>query len=154
MHNISKQQLSRLDILIYQAVALYKTKYESSLNSKGLKQLTLLELGILNLLEWHEDLSTRDILKMLKIPNSTLTSAINRMEQKGILSRQIHPTDKRTFQLRLRAKGKKLMAHRITQKQLLFQDILAAFPTTAERDTFLTLAEQVLVQLAEKTEGV
>ena len=48
----------------------------------------------------------KELLTMLGVKGSTLTSILNTLQHKGLLTRQIDPTDKRVKRLELTASGK------------------------------------------------
>ena len=53
----------------------------------------------------RKDMLLREFLENVKIPKSTLTSIVNRLEQKGYLKRVINPRDRRSYGLELTDKG-------------------------------------------------
>jgi len=140
--------IKKLDIYVHEFMVFYKTDFETS--QKANEKFTVLELGILNLLEWNPNLSMKETLQILNIPNSTLTSAINRLEKKDILHRKIQPEDKRTFILELSEKGRKITKERNNEKRQLFEEVLMALETDEERVTFLELINKINKNLLKR----
>ena len=108
MNNSMEQMTHKLDLCTHNLIKLYKMKFEAQFKKGVLKKITIIELGILDLLQSKPTISVKDAVEMLAAPNSTITSAVNRLEKRGILTRAIHPEDKRTFQLILSEEGRKL----------------------------------------------
>lgn len=140
--------IKKLDIYVHEFMVFYKTVFETTL--KANEKYTVLELGILNLLEWNPNLSMKETLQILNIPNSTLTSAINRLEKKDILYRKIQPDDKRTFILELSEKGRKIVKERNQEKKWLFEEVLMALESDEERVTFLELINKINKNLLKR----
>jgi len=141
--------IAKLDYYSHNLVRLYKSRYEQHEQPKALKKITTLELGILNLLEWSPDISLKEVGSILDVPNSTLTSAVNRLEKKDILHRIIHPEDRRTFKLELTDKGKEVIEHRILKKKKLFKMILLSLDDDEEREILVKLIDKIYINLSK-----
>ncbi len=138
-----EELVSKMDYCTHKYVKLYNTKYKQELKPKELNNFTAIELGILNLIQWKEDRTLKEIGGVLAAPNSTLTSAIDRLEKKEVLYRTIHPKDKRTFKLELTKKGKEIIKLRIDHKKKILSKILLALDDDQERELFLHLLEKI-----------
>jgi DNA-binding MarR family transcriptional regulator len=57
----------------------------------------------------NEDLSQRDLSRLMAIEESTVTNTIDRMERDGLISRTRTPDNRRRNQLRLTERGRELM---------------------------------------------
>ncbi len=75
-----------------------------------LSDFTPVEIQLLSMVGNKKDMLLREFLAIAKIPKSTLTSIINRLEQKEYLRRVINPRDRRSFGLELTKKGQRLFA--------------------------------------------
>ncbi|PKM50144.1 MAG: hypothetical protein CVV02_12845 [Firmicutes bacterium HGW-Firmicutes-7] len=137
------QWIIKLDNSIHQLMVLYKSKIEKANKPKALEKLTVAELGVLNLMEQIPDLSTREAVQLMDIPSSTLTSIIDRMERKKLLSRKICSTDKRTFRLELTDYGNQVMAIRKAYKNNIFSLVYEALENDLDRETFIKLVEKI-----------
>lgn len=84
---------------------------------------------------------------MLKVPNSTITSAINRLETQKLLTRSIQPNDRRTFLLTLTPKGLELINSRQSEKRQLFHYILSSLDNDEERQLLIKLISKLNVSL-------
>jgi DNA-binding MarR family transcriptional regulator len=58
----------------------------------------------------NEDLSQRDLSRMMAIEESTITNTIDRMERDGLISRMPTPANRRRNQLRLTERGRGLLS--------------------------------------------
>lgn len=74
---------------------------------RELSDFTPVEINLLSMAGSRKDMLLREFLEIMKIPKSTLTSIINRLEKKSYLKRIINPRDKRSFGLELTEKGER-----------------------------------------------
>ncbi len=74
------------------------------------KNLSLMVIRILRLVDEHELISLKDIRAAVNIPNSRLTSIINKFEKKNLLTRHIDPNDRRSFLLQITDFGHRVNA--------------------------------------------
>ena len=65
------------------------------------------EFGIMVILSEHDDISSRDINKTTGMDKATITRALDRLIDKGLISRTKSKTDSRLIKLKLTAKGKR-----------------------------------------------
>ncbi|AKN34134.1 MarR family transcriptional regulator [Clostridium carboxidivorans P7] len=70
------------------------------------KGISMVDFRVLRVVAENPGKQIKDLLNILKIPNSTLTSVINRLEKRGILKRVISPEDRRSFNLEITDLGK------------------------------------------------
>ncbi len=69
--------------------------------------ITAPEFAIMVILSEHDNVSSRDINKTTGIDKATITRALDRLIDKGLISRLKSKTDSRLIKLKLTAKGKK-----------------------------------------------
>lgn len=65
------------------------------------------EFGIMVVLSEHNDVSSRDINKTTAMDKATITRALDRLIDKGLISRSKSKKDNRLINLKLTAKGKR-----------------------------------------------
>lgn len=65
--------------------------------TKKLEGTTVLEVNILKIVQKNPDIILREISEFLKIPSSTLTSAVNRLEKRNLIKRIISERDLRSL---------------------------------------------------------
>jgi len=86
----------------------------------------------------------REIAESLGIPNSTLTSSINRLEKAGLAERAISRRDRRSFTLELTEKGRKVQQMHLDFEKAFFGLILRRLPSSRERNELMNLIETIL----------
>ncbi len=128
---------------------LYHIILQNNLNAelhypKELKNLTTIDISVVNTAATKPSIIMRELAEHLKIPNSTLTSSINRLEEKGIVKRAISTRDRRSFSLELTEKGYKIQQKHLDFETAYFESILTRLDTHEERQTFLGLIEKIV----------
>lgn len=98
---------------------MYKPDYN---NING---LTMVDLSIIQTIEEHTDIILKDICKILKIPKSTLTSAVNRLEKKNLVKRKVSQKDKREYYLELTELGSQAQREHIMTEHTVFNQLLS-----------------------------
>lgn len=116
--------------------------------SQELKKNSKKELHILLLVQVNPDIHIGEIREKLGIPNSTLTSIINRMEKKKLLQRII-ATDKRSYGLELLEEGLRIRREHDRVLHMIAETMMEAL-TPSEQETFITLMDKVSASLPEK----
>lgn len=111
--------------------------------SKKIQGLSLMDLHILQLASDRKDLILMDIRKALDIPHSTLTSAINRLEKRGLLRRAITQRDRRSYRLELTKKGKQVQTEHHRVDIMLADKLLEALDTDKEREQLIRLLTKI-----------
>ena len=77
--------------------------------SKQLKGLTFLDTHVISIAYEEPDVILKDIRERLRIPQTTLSSIVAKLEKRGLLQRVINPKDYRSFSLKITEEGKKMM---------------------------------------------
>lgn len=114
-----------------------------------LKELSTLDISVINIIALHSDIIVREIAESLNIPNSTLTSSLNRLEKKGIANRVISKRDRRSFGVTLAEKGWKVQQIHLDFEKSYFESILSKLDTDEEIQTFLNLFEKIVNHQSE-----
>jgi DNA-binding MarR family transcriptional regulator len=108
-----------------------------------LKGCQMIDLKILKLLYEHPNIKIKDIINILKVPNSTMTNAMNRLSKRGLLERKIDQQDYRSFELELTVIGKTAVEEHISEENKLFEDILYELKD-AEKFEFIRLFKKIV----------
>ena len=111
--------------------------------SPAFEGLTPLDLHILAFIEARPDVILKELRDYLDVPNSTLTGLIDRLEKKGLIERVISGRDRRSFGLKLTAKGLEL---RREQHQVRLQsaaNMLEALDNDEERRAFVGMLNKI-----------
>lgn len=118
-------------------VSLQKTSEE--LWKDKLAGISTIEISILSIIERKPDVILKEITQRLGIPGSTLTSAIDRLEKRGLLTRTISERDRRSFGLELTEKGKIVQEEHRESEKVLWKRVLGSYETAEERREFIRL---------------
>ena len=125
-----------LDILMKSSSADDVDKYGQ------LSNYTPTEINLIMLVGNTQNMLLREFLEILKIPKSTLTSVINRLEKKELINRVINQRDKRSFGLELTEKGKQFMELYMAYQQEMGSKILRGL-NTEEQQQLLYLLKKI-----------
>jgi len=117
--------------------------------SKELEGIQLLDLHILKLVDQNPEIILKEIRQELNIPHSTLTSAINRLEKRGLIERVISQRDLRSFGLILTQNGCNIRKEHGRIDRLIAAKILEALDTEEERKVLTGLLEKINKALSE-----
>ncbi|MCQ3928834.1 MAG: MarR family transcriptional regulator [Chloroflexi bacterium] len=112
--------------------------------SKALRGMAQLDLHILKLIAERPDIILKEICSELHIPNSTLTSAINRLEERGLLNRVISHRDRRSYGLALTTKGWEIKAEHDRVDQMIATKVIQALEGDEEVTTLTTLLNKIV----------
>ena len=122
-----------------------KATYQDDVLPTGrLKGLTVLEMTILLAVHKNPDIIMKDIIQITNMPNSTLTSVIDRLEKRGLLRRSISARDRRSYGLELTDEGKLINAEHFRYEEMFFMKILQALDNDEEREIFLKLFKKIV----------
>ncbi len=111
--------------------------------SDELKDANILDVNILRTLFDNPNVIPKELAGLFKIPNSTLTNAINRLEKKGLLQRQLNTNDLRSLRLVLTVKGiQAISKHRDAESELI-GNILSVL-SAEESDTLVAIFDKMV----------
>lgn len=108
-----------------------------------LKGCSIIDLKILKLLYENTDIKIKDIINILKVPNSTMTNAMNRLTKRGLLERKIDSQDLRSFELVLTEVGKLSVEEHLIEENRLFEGLLQDLKTE-EKTEFVRLFKKIV----------
>ena len=78
------------------------------LKENGLANISVAYFAVLQALWANDGISISDLGEKAKLEKSTMTSLIDRMEGAGLLKREDHPTDRRSYKIFLTPRGEEL----------------------------------------------
>ena len=107
--------------------------------------LTPVQFAALDAIHAHPATDQARVAEMIAYDRATIGGVIERMEQKGWISRVVSDRDRRARELSLTAKGKRVRSALLPIVQDLQNEILQPL-SGAERACFLKLARQVVRQ--------
>lgn len=100
----------------------------------------------------RDNVTARDIAISYGFPKNTLSRAIKALEQRGLLRRERHPTDKRSFLLALTGSGRRIFTETLPHFVHLQNEMLKAL-TPRERETLSVLLAKIVMQTFSWPEG-
>ena len=81
----------------------------SDMFSDKLRGFGFIDLHILDMAYENPDLILKEIRDHVKVPQTTLSSIVAKLEKRGLLNRVINRRDMRSFSLKITKKGKEIM---------------------------------------------
>lgn len=108
-----------------------------------LKSLDENEISIIRIVSQEDEVIIREIGNILKVPKSTLTSIIDRLEKKDFIIRTISKKDRRSYKLELTDKGKKAQEEHEKFEYEFYGKIIKSLNTFEEREEFIRLIKQI-----------
>jgi DNA-binding MarR family transcriptional regulator len=118
--------------------------------SPRLRGMVQIDLHILKMIAERPQALLKDIGSELHLPPSTLTSAINRLEKRGLLERHVHPHDRRSYDLQLTPKGWEIKEEHDQVDRQITQRLLDTLDDEHERQQFVSLLVKVTKGLEEE----
>jgi DNA-binding MarR family transcriptional regulator len=139
--DVSAKEINALSSVWHRlVVSLQKTSEE--LWKDNLTGVSTIEISILDGI--HRGYSTtKELMQSMEIPGSTLTNALDRLERRKLIKREINRADRRTFRLELTERGKAAQDEHIRGEEVLWRKIFSAFPTAAERGNLLDVLNKI-----------
>lgn len=110
--------------------------------SKKLKGLTFSDIHVISMAYEEPDIILKDIREKLRLPQTTLSSIVAKLEKGGFLQRVINPRDYRSFSLKITKKGKEMMEEHMKMDYQQNYQILETLEP-GERGEFIRLFTKV-----------
>ena len=114
------------------------------------------DFAVLEALLHKGPLPVNEIGKKVLLTSGSITVAVDRLEDKGLVERRAHGTDRRTKVVHLTREGKKLIARAYAGHAADMEQLVSASLTKKERDMLIRLLKQIGYEAAgalEKTEN-
>jgi len=112
--------------------------------------LSTAEIGVLRIISEKEDVIIKDIVDILKIPKSTLTSVINRLEKRRFIERTISSRDRRSYRLVLTEEGIQAQKEHVEFEKNFYARVMECLDTSEEREELLKLMKKIAYNLRRK----
>lgn len=118
------------------------------------KSIMDLEIGgsdfaVLEALLHKGSLPVNEIGKKVLLTSGSITVAVDRVEEKGLVERRAHGTDRRARIVHLTKEGRKLITRAYTQHAADLEQLVSASLTPKERATLIRLLKKIGYQAAE-----
>lgn len=94
-------------------------------------------------------LTPSDISQYQQVTRNTISSLLGRMEQDGLIQRQVAPQDKRRFNIHLTGKGR-MLAEKLLPGFASFQNTLARGLSRFERQELIIVLKKLYISLTAK----
>jgi DNA-binding MarR family transcriptional regulator len=111
------------------------------------------EINLILLVGNTQNMLLREFLEILKIPKSTLTSIINRLEKKEYINRVINQRDKRSFGLELTERGKQFVELYTDYQKEMGSKILRGLNTEEQQQLLYLLNKISAYVIPQKIES-
>jgi MarR family 2-MHQ and catechol resistance regulon transcriptional repressor len=95
-------------------------------------------------------LPVNEIGKKVLLTSGSITSAVDRLEDKGLVERRAHNTDRRAKIVHLTKEGKKLITRVYADHAADMERLAAASLTKKDRETLIRLLKQIGYEAAER----
>ena len=130
---------------------LVESNYED-IESKysNIQELSTNEIAIIRIISEKEEVIIKDILEVLKLPKSTLTSIIDRLEKRDLIVRAISKRDRRSYKLELTEKGKIAQDEHIKFEEEVYGKIMISLDTYEEREELLKLIRKIAENISSR----
>jgi Transcriptional regulators len=110
--------------------------------SEALKGCSVMDVNILRIAYTKPEITPKEIIRLLNIPNSTLTNAVNRLSKKGLLVRKLNADDLRSLQISLTDVGKEAIhEHQLGEREVI-QNLFSVL-TENEIDSLLSIMTKI-----------
>lgn len=119
------------------------------------KTITDLEIGgsdfaVLEALLHKGPLPVNEIGKKVLLTSGSITVAVDRLEQKGLVERRAHGTDRRARIVHLTKEGRKVITRAYTQHATDMEQLASASLTAGERTTLIRLLKKIGYKAAQE----
>jgi len=130
---------------------LVESNYED-IESKysNIQELSTNEIAIIRIISEKEEVIIKDILEVLKLPKSTLTSIIDRLEKRNLIVRAISKRDRRSYKLELTEKGKIAQDEHVRFEEEVYGKIMISLDTYEEREELLKLIRKIVDNISSR----
>jgi DNA-binding MarR family transcriptional regulator len=102
-----------------------------------------LDSYIIDKVNRYPNMPVKELLTKLNVPQSTLSSAISRLCDKGLLKRSISDEDSRSFYLQLTEEGRKIQDEHDFSDLAMAEKALSALDSDEERAQLIYLLEKI-----------
>lgn len=152
MNNYAEQQqIADLSTLFHEILFL-RNNLDLEQDFSELDKFSENEISVINICGHNENVNLKEIIDILKIPKSTLTGIINKLEKNSYIQRTIHESDKRSYKIVLTEKGKIISSIHEQFDKTVSNKVLCALDTSEERELFIKLFGKIINNLKKQSE--
>ncbi len=110
--------------------------------SENIQKLSFIEMHLIGMAYDHPEMILKEIREYLRIPQTTLSSIIAKLEKQGILRRVINHRDMRSFSLEITDVGRKIRDNHKEHDFKQAKEFVLALDEN-ERDEFIRMFQKV-----------
>jgi MarR family 2-MHQ and catechol resistance regulon transcriptional repressor len=111
------------------------------------------DFAVLEALLHKGPLTVNEIGKKVLLTSGSMTTAVDRLEDKGLVERRAHGTDRRAKIVHLTEEGRNLITRAFTDHAADMERLASASLTSEERETLIRLLKQIGFEAARPTPG-
>jgi MarR family transcriptional regulator, 2-MHQ and catechol-resistance regulon repressor len=108
------------------------------------------DFAVLEALLHKGPLPVNEIGKKVLLTSGSITSAVDRLEEKGLVERRAHDTDRRAKMVHLTKQGKKLITAVYANHAADMERLASASLTKKDRETLIRLLKQIGFEAEER----
>lgn len=146
MNEIKQEYIDQMDYLIHEILKHYKD-YQIFMSALYPQGITSTELSVIKIVHLKPDIVIKDVSKLLSIPGSTLTSVIDRLEQKNLIIRTVSKKNRHSFGLELTEEGIKLNAGHENAERQIWHRVLSLLDSDHDREMLIGLLTTMVNKL-------
>lgn len=150
MNNKIETQINDLSSLFHEILSL-RNNLDLGRDFTELHKFSENEISIINILGHNENVTLKEIINIIKVPKSTLTGLINKLEKNNYVKRTINQVDKRSYKLELTEDGMKISKEHDDFDKIVSSKILYTLDDSNERELFINLFGKIINTLKEDT---
>ena len=143
MNEIKQEYIDQLVSLVHEILKHYK-EYQAGMSAIYPQGITSNELTIIQFVHLNPDIVIKEVSESLSIPGSTLTSVIDRLEQKNLITRTVSKKNRRSFGLKLTEEGIKLNAEHEKAERQVWYGILSKLDNDKDREMLIKLIATIV----------
>ncbi len=143
MNEIKQEYIDQLVSLVHEILKHYK-EYQTDMCALYPQGITSNELTIIQFVHLNPDIVIKEASEALSIPGSTLTSVIDRLEQKNLVIRTVSKKNRRSFGLKLTEEGIKLNAEHEKSERQVWYRILSKLDNDKDREMLIKLIATIV----------
>ena len=110
--------------------------------SENIQAMSFIEMHLIGIAEENPDFILKEIRDILKVPQTTLSSIVGKLEKRGFIRRVINHRDMRSFSIEVTEKGRLMHAEHRANDQKMAAHLLKLLDAD-ERDDFIRLFQKV-----------
>jgi DNA-binding MarR family transcriptional regulator len=115
--------------------------------SDKLEDINFFDLHVMAYAEESPDHTLGEMREYLQVPQSTLTSIIDRLERRGLIERAINARDKRSYLIKITPAGEEVQREHHRVEHMIAKRILEALPSAKARKEFVSLLTEMTRRL-------